>query len=194
MLNNLIASSMNRSFTLKIIFICFFVVFISIIKVKSQNPSAEQKIFELDSKLSAMRAARDEPTKVEGIYLNSLISDLLPSIYFQQGKLVGTYKDNPIVLFTDISSLPSLSDLNPLYKKIEIISIKIKKPADLQKALRISDLTAFDNLKYIYFLCDFNICPNQIQNTECINEKISAMIQRTENSSIEILYKTNIGS
>ncbi|MES2284235.1 MAG: hypothetical protein V4547_01020 [Bacteroidota bacterium] len=185
---------MNRSFTLKIIFICFFVWFTSIIKVKSQNQIAEQKIFELDSKLSAMRAAQDEPTKIEGIYLNGLVYDLLPSIYFQQGKLVGTYKENPIVLFTDISSLQSLSESNPLYNKIEIISIKIKKPADLQKALRISDLTAFDNLKYIYFLCDFNICPDQIQNMSCVNEKISAMIQRAENSSIEILYKTNIGS
>jgi hypothetical protein len=185
---------MNESFTLKIIFICFFVGFTSIIKVKSQNQIAEQKIFDLDSKLAAMEASQDEQTKVEGIYLNSLISDLLPSIYFQQGKLVGAYKENPIVLFTDISSLPSLSDHNRLYNKIEIISIKIKKPEDLQKVLKFSDLTGFDNLKYIYFLSDFNICPDQAQNTTCANEKISAMIQRTENSSIEILFKTNLGS
>jgi hypothetical protein len=185
---------MNRSFTLKIIFICFFVWFSSIVKLKSQNQNTDPKTFDLDSKLAAMGAAQDEQTKVDGIYLNSLISDLLPSIYFQQGKLMGAYKENPIVLFTDISSLTSLSDHNPLYKKIEIISIKIKRPEDLQKVLKFSDLMGFDNLKYIYFLCDFNICPDQAQNTSCANEKISAMIQRTENSSIEILFKTNIGS
>lgn len=185
---------MNKSFTLKIIFICFFLGATSIIKVKSQNHFTEPKIFELDSKLAAMRSSKDERSKVEGIYLNSLITDLLPSIYFQEGKLVGTYKENPIVLFTDISSLTSLSDPNPLYKKIEIISVKLKKPEDLQKVLRFSDLLGFGNLKYIYFLCDFNICPDQAQNTSCANEKISAMIQRTENSSVEILFKTNIGS
>ncbi|MCE9539074.1 MAG: hypothetical protein K8R85_07640 [Bacteroidetes bacterium] len=185
---------MNKSFTLKIIFICFFVGFTSRIQVKSQSLIWEQKTLELDTKLSAMRASQVGAIKAESIHLISLISDLLPSLYFEQGKLVGTYKENPIVLFTDASSLRLFSDLDPIYNKIQIISIKIKKPDDLQKVLKISDLTAFANLKYIYFICDFNICPDQPKNSSCVNEKISAMIQRTENSSIEILYKTNIGS
>lgn len=153
-----------------------------------------QEIQDLDSKLTLMLSSQNEVIKTEGKHLKSLISDLLPSIYFQQGELAGTYKENPIVIFTDIASILILGDLNPLYKKIEIISIRIKKPEDLQTVINLSNLSGFDTLKYIYFLCDFNICPEQPNNSACANEKISAMIQNSQNPLIEILYKISIGS
>ncbi len=154
-----------------------------------------QGIQDLGNKLLVLKSSPDSAIQAEGVHLKSLTSDLLPSIYFQQGELAGTYKNNPTILFTDISSIPLLSNSNPLFSKIEIISIRIKKQEDMQKVvLKLSDLSGFENLKYIYFLCDFSICPEQPENIACENEKISEIVQNNGNHLIEILYKINIGS
>lgn len=151
-----------------------------------------QEINELGTKLSAMDKSADAYIRNEAVYLKSLVSDLQPTLYLQNGKFKQTELQISKRINTDVSSLQLLNLQNPIYENAEIICIKIENENDLLATLNLSDLSGFKSLKYVYFLCTFNVCQGQYSPSECEVEKIAQIIKRNENPGYLVFYSVII--
>lgn len=123
-----------------------------------------QAIVHVDQFIAALRAnaqtrnAANTPMRVE-----SLINDAQPSSYAENGT-VKTYGDNPVCVFSDVSSFANLASLNVPKADIEIITVKIRNQRDLSGALDFSSLSAFPKLKYVYLVAEFPAAERDIVN------------------------------
>lgn len=153
------------------------------------NTGFGQQVLDIDSKITAMRESSDEAIKVQADKLAALAFDLNPSLYYQNGKLLPTEEISPIRVNTDVASISLMKGHNSLYKNVEIICIKLQKPEDLQLELNLSDLSGFTSLKYIYFMCTFNLCNAQ---PACERGKIADIIKDGTVNGLSIVYNVTI--
>lgn len=152
-----------------------------------------QQVLELNGTLSSMKASSDASQKTEADNLKSLVYDLKPALYFQNGQLTQAEKQVPVKIITDVASIHLLSDSNNLYNQVELICIKVENTSDLNFVLNVPDLASFKKLRYIFFLCTFEACPGDPESGSCIPDKISKMIQGSDNSGFTIYYQYSIG-
>lgn len=131
------------------IFICCFIVFNT-----NKTFSQEQNIYELTSTNNNDRKE-----------FNNLSKKLHSTYYYKANKLVNKYGNSDPVRITlnDGNSLDILKLDNPKYKKVELITIKLKSASDLNKSLELIDNEIFSELKFIYIKCLFNCNSNQIK-------------------------------
>lgn len=160
----------------------FLVVCISLIGIKV----SAQEVRELNSVL----AVNDSETNS----LRNLIYDLQPVIYFQQGENIVNRGETPVYIDTDVASIDKLYVANSDFNSIEIIRIKINNPSELNLILDTSRLNSFVNLKYILFLCTFDICKGQSLKSACELSKISNIISIGEKTDIRFFYLISIPS
>lgn len=156
-----------------------FCISILVLKVSAQE------VRELNSVLSG--------NNTEANRLRSLVNDIQPALSFQQSEVMGDKTEAPVLLDADVASVNQLYINNPKFNSVEIIRIRINSPEDLKLALDISRLGSFTNLKYIYFLCAFDICEEQSSKSACEIEKILKMISSGE-SKIKFFYEISIPS
>jgi hypothetical protein len=120
------------------------------------------QVAELKSSLELMKASSDAAKISQAAHIESLIYDLLPSVTIREGK-VATYSVAPFVsVDVDIPSIGKIWEDNPLFAKAELLTIQINSLDDLKLVLDLTSLTAFPNLKYVYFLCSVNCTPEQV--------------------------------
>ena len=131
---------------------------------------------------------------VETIQIRSLVNDLQPALYYQQGVLINSNVETPLLIDIDAASLNQLYANNPQFSDVQIIRIRINNPEDLYKNLDISRLGFFPNLKYVYFLCTFEICEEQASKSACEIGKISKLIISGDSSKIKFFYLISIPS
>jgi hypothetical protein len=141
-----------------------------------------QDVFDLSSKLREMNTSGDSSQIREAIHIKSLVTDLYPTIYI--GEVVIAKGDSSAVR-VDVSatSLGKLSLSNPLFGKVELITIRFNSEAELSSTIDLSSLIGFSSLKYIRLLCLF----------ECSPEKLATVITG-DNSGIIKLYSISIPS
>ena len=151
-----------------------------------------QQIQELNNKLAGMKASADPSVRAEGVHLENLVFDLQSTLYFEHGQLASVPVENAVMLNTDVSSFDMV--LKSSYNKVEILFIKIESPQDLQLHLNLSSLKGYQNLKYIYFLCTFDLCPGQNPEGTCVMEKIAKMVNVGRNPIINVTYSVSIPS
>jgi len=151
-----------------------------------------QQIQELNKKLAIMKASPDPSIRAEGVHLDSLVYNIQPTLYFENGQLVVVPTETPISVNTDVASLNMV--LNASYNQVEIICIKIQSLQDLQMYLTLSILSGYSDLRYVYFLCTFDICPGQIAKDTCELEKIANMVNVGGNTIISVIYSVSIPS
>lgn len=109
--------------------------------------------------------------------VRDLIFNNQPSIYYYSG-VEKTYGEKPKHLFTDLNSLGNLANAISLKNNIEIVTIKLNNVSQLNSVVNLADLSSFKNLKYIYFVTNF----------ETTSEAISAMISG-DSEKYMVLYK-----
>jgi len=119
-------------------------------------------VSELKSKLTELNASGDSVMIKEATTIESLIYTIQPTLYIQQGVQKTFDQTPPVRINMDAQSVNKLSDTNPLFGQVELITIKIDSPTDLNISLNLSALPGFINLKYVYFLCSFNCSPEDI--------------------------------
>lgn len=93
--------------------------------------------------------------------IQSLVKDLYPSIYVNNDKVV-VKGENPICLYTDLSSLKTINTIKNKTENIDFVAIRIKSKSELNSMIDLSVFKDFVNLKYILLVFEFNIDPNQI--------------------------------
>lgn len=96
---------------------------------------------------------------------NDLLYDLKPSVFIKNNGILNVEGYEPVVLiFLDAQSFNFVSNRNPLYNKVEMITINLKSENDLANAFDVSSIRGFSHLKYIHLKCEFSITENQIRS------------------------------
>jgi len=142
----------------------------------------------LDQTIAVMISSSNPEVAANGEHLKKLAYDLNPTLYLRNGNANNPSGKTPVCLDTDMASLGKLYEANELYQQVEYITIRVEKAKDLSAIVNSTQLQDFRNLKYIYFLCTFEVC----SGTGCEIPIISQMVQETESLNLLILYKVSI--
>lgn len=163
--NNFISVQQHLSLSLKKVL--FLLVFsLSFVSLSAQTGnSATPEIKEIKTYISSLKTG-NKKMKVSASnsqYIENLVFGVQPSIYLNSGN-EKIYGDKPVKLFTDISSLRTISSSNLSKDDIEIVVIKIKNITDLNSKIDLDIFSNFNNLKYIYILSTTNTSEQNIAN------------------------------
>lgn len=94
-----------------------------------------------------------------------LLYDLKATVYVKDNGILNVVGAGaPVVLkFLDTQSFNFVSTRNPLYNKVELITINLNSANDLRNSFDVDAIRGFSHLKYIYLKCEFPISENQIR-------------------------------
>lgn len=118
------------------------------------------KIVHLDELLTS-NASKVTMKKEAPNSLGKLVSSKHDAIYLTKN-IVKVYGNKPVVLYTDVASLGSLSTGNFDASNIKLILISITSTKDLMAQLDEKTLERFENLEFVYFKSDVTISPSDI--------------------------------
>lgn len=131
-------------------------LFILLIILVSSVSIQAQAIVELNSYFEQRRASGNSLMVNEAAHLESLVNDVLPTIYIGN-TIISNGETQPLCVNLKAGSVDRIRSVNPLFRKVELITIQLTSPADLNFILDLPNLSGFANLKYIYFLCELRI-------------------------------------
>ena len=110
-------------------------------------------------------------------------------IFGNEFEIDGT--SSPVIADVALESLNQIYSANAKFENIELIRIKVRNTNDLKNILNIENLSHFPNLKYIYVLVIFDICPGNPDDIECQKSEISKMISFSEGTTNPVvLFQT----
>jgi len=138
--------------SVELIITLLLILFYSIpLLAQSQNES--YPIMEKRQFLSNLRTSEQtsRSTYSNAKHIEDLISKVQPSIYFNSGT-VKTYGEKPVCLITNVQSLSRLNGASMLKNNIEMATVKIESPTDLNATIDLNIFTEFKNLKYIQII------------------------------------------
>lgn len=161
--------------------------------IMAQAPYA-QSVIRLDQQIADMLASADPATVIAGHQLQSLTSDLHPAVFINEGILTFSEGEVPVIAEVDIASITTLYQPEPSFASVEIIIFRLNGPSDLLSVIDPGALTGFTSLKYLYFLCSFDVCPGYNQSQSCAENTLLPMLQGTGNGNLVILFKVSIPS
>jgi hypothetical protein len=117
----------------------------------------------------------------QAAHLDSLIFGDTPRIYLRNSveKVYGS--QSPVCLETDVASVGKLAEGKPYYKSVELITIRLNGPEDLNFLFDPGTLTAFARLKYVHLLCSFG----------CDTAQLSTLFPETR-SGVVVFYSISV--
>jgi hypothetical protein len=109
------------------------------------------------------------------------VKDVQPTVYV--GNTIVSNSDAP-PLCADVTAgfVSQLGAGNSLFGQVELITVKLKSAEDQNFVLNLTKIPGFTNLKYVYFLCEYNCAAADL-------EKL--FLPKT---GITVLFKISIGS
>jgi hypothetical protein len=140
-----------------------------------------QNILELNAMLATSKASTDAAVVANSAHLESLINDLQPTVY------IGTsVKSNggaqPVCAEIKAADIQKLKTENSLFSQVELITILVNKTSDMNFVLDLAEISSFTNLKYVYFLVEFDCTIKELQKL---------YVPKT---GITVMYKVSIPS
>lgn len=112
--------------------------------------------------------------------LNTLVSQLLPTVYYSKGTVSSYGETSAVRLETDIQGINSISEISSKLGNVKIAKIFLNNQSDLNSKINVDSLESFQSLKYVYVIAKFETSEAQISN----------MIINT-NPDILILFSTS---
>ena len=113
--------------------------------------------------------------------MEKLLYDNQPSIYFNSSE-VKTLGENPKSFFVDFQNLNRLNNSNLLKNNIEIVTIKINNPNEINSTIDLSVFSSFKKLKYVH-----------IYSSVIINESILSKMIRNYDEKYTVFYTIENG-
>jgi hypothetical protein len=133
-------------------------------KPKQNSEIISTSVIKVDDYLKVLSQLRKKSNSVNPHdYLLSLLKDLKSTVYFKDG-LVKVYGNSASCLRSDITSLKLASNNLALLKDIEIVTINIDNPKDLNKPIDLSFTTKLRKVRYVYLLLSFDVNPEILSN------------------------------
>jgi hypothetical protein len=142
----------------------------------------ENDIFELSNNLKTSKSSISKNNSRSDFY--NLKYKLHSTIYIGKNsieKIYGKGKAKKLT-FSDTDSFSLLNNNSKQYNDVELITITLSSPTDLNKSLNLSNTNKFTNLKYIFIRCYF----------KCTPEQIKAFVK--SNSNVRVFYSNEIPS
>lgn len=124
----------------------------------------------------------------QGQWLQGLAFQHLPTLYFREKNITIPEDKVSVRIDSDASSIDRFYENNDLFNSIEYITIRIEKNYELSSQIDLSQMQSFNSLKYICFLCTFEIC----QGTDCEVAVIARMVKGLEDNPVLIFYNVSI--
>jgi hypothetical protein len=122
-----------------------------------------QTIHEYGSMITLMNASPDINIRNKAVHLDSLMYKVQPKLYLEN--LVQTVfgQTDPVCLQTDVKSVSMLNQFEPLFNKVELITVRINGLHDFDFLIDQAQLIGFTHLKYVHFLCSFPCDPESLK-------------------------------
>jgi hypothetical protein len=136
-----------------------FLLLATIIGLFSCLQVSAQGVKEYHGMIAQMKASENATLQAEASHIESLAFSLQPKVYIENGIETYSGDTDPICVNIDAASINKLYAANTAFKKVELISIRLKSQNELNFVLNYSSLQDFQSLKYVEFLCDFNCEP-----------------------------------
>lgn len=138
---------------------CLVVIFV----LFGINNSWGQNINEFHSFENEMKNSPDPNARQEIATFNELLHQLHSSVYIENNGIKSFGKGQPVCAYVDADALDKLTEDNSLFRKVQLITIRVQKKGDLSKSLDVATLHGFYDLKYIMVRCDFNCSKEQVE-------------------------------
>ena len=125
----------------------------------------ENGIYELSNNNFSKSATTSKAGNGRGDF-NKLAYNLHPTIYVKNGSEKKTYgKGLPVKLtLEDVKSINILNRGKSKYNQVQLITIKLSNSGDINTKLDLSNISGFNELKYIYIKCHFKCTADQIKS------------------------------
>ena len=149
-----IRDNFSDQFRTGVIFTLFIVFF-------ALNTSA-QTLQEYRTMIAAMKSSADPGIRSQATHLESLVFQLQPKMHIVNSVSTITGGTSPVCLETDDKSVLLLGTVKPLFQTVELITVRLNGPSDLDFVLNLAALSGFGSLKYVQFLCSFQCDPKVI--------------------------------
>lgn len=162
--NGTLGKNLIKRLTLLSVFVLSFIL--------SQAQVVEQK---------AMMAAMSDPNEVAR--LESLISDLQPTVYISSSGIKSDDETTPVCVDLKATDVAGLYAENEIFGSVELITVKVRRSSDLGNLLDLSRMASFTGLKYIRIVCEI----------ECTAAQLNAMVN-TGGSGVKVFYMISIPS
>ena len=98
---------------------------------------------------------------------------------------IKTYGDAPTTLYANAQSLP-LGSKHPAFSTVELMVIRVSKPADEAAKIDMKTLTAFTALRYILFVYEYDA-----KAAPALPERTAAKLSNAD-EGVELLYLLSI--
>lgn len=130
-----------------------------------------QQIMHVKDAISEMVSSDDSDIFMQGMRLQSLVTDIHPSLYIAKGEMTAYGTGDPLVLYCDAISIQELYATNPLFSEIELVEISINSSAEIPATISPEQMTGFPNLQYMYVRFGYDACGNL--STHCLADILS---------------------
>lgn len=166
--NNLSSNQQKSIFSLKQFLILLMFSF-SLVSISAQNRnSTTPNVLDVDAYIGSLKVTNKSNLRTKVIestpqYVENLVFGVNPAIYYQSG-ISKNYGENPVKLFTDITSLKTIPNSNLSKDDLEIVVIKIDNSTDLNNKIDLLKFSDFPKLKFIYILSGINTTQQTISN------------------------------
>lgn len=119
----------------------------------------------------------------EAQHLNMLVNDS-PSSLFIYNQTIEVDGEAPILLAdVNINSIEELYVDHAEFENVQLIRIKVRNPDHLNFVLDLERLKSFENLRYIFVVVTYEMCPAGGRMYECEKTKIRRLFSTSENNS-----------
>ncbi len=173
---SILKTASSKMFLIKItkfnkkIYFVILLLFLTAVPSFSQS-SQKIQVLQKDNFLSTLRTSSVRNSSAYNSVL-SLLKDVNSSIYLSNGSSK-TFGQLPVCMFTDVASLSTANSTNLNVNYVEIVTIDIKRPSELQAPIDLSLVSSYKNVKYIYFRVSFDFELSQlIQAIKDCNPKV----------------------
>ncbi|MEN3323989.1 hypothetical protein VP395_09640 [Mariniflexile soesokkakense] len=142
----------------------------------------ESNSFSSDVSRSSENSNKNKKGDREHFY--NLIYKQHPTSYVGNN-VIKKYKDNSLVsklTFNDTKSFNLLNQNNSEFNSIELITVVLNNPNDLNSKLDLTEISGLNSLKYILIKCYF----------ECSKQQIKEFVNT--DSNVRVFYKNEIPS
>ena len=137
--------------TFVIMFLCF----------STKGFAQETVVFDYKSLLAK---TQDKERKNDLMKMQSLATDLLPSISIVDGKVQRFGDSDAISIETDAKSFSDIKNLKGLTADVKILKIKLNSSSDLSSKFNLESLKNIESLEYVYIICPFDATASQVSN------------------------------
>ena len=158
------------------------VIFIMLFIIGSAINGYSQTIMSYQSAMQTL-----EPSAAA--HLQSLVTDLHPSVYLTQGEITTYGEGAPLVAICDAASISLLYGDNPVLNQVELINITANSAAELPTSIDLTQLQGLAELKYLFIVFAYDECGDS--SDDCLATKIEGIIQGTS-AQITVIYNLSI--